>query len=935
MSEAPFSGILTFLFTDLEGSTPLWEQHPHLMQEISARHDELLRAAFEAHGGRIVKTTGDGFHVVFKSPSDGIVAALAGQQALAAEDWPQEIGDLKVRMGLHSGESQSRDRDFYGPELNRAARVMGVGHGGQVLVSGTTTALLRGRLPDGAELVDLGLHRLKGLSEPEQIYQLVHTSLETAFPPLRSSVSTPHNLPTQLTSFVGRTHELEEVERMIESNRLLTLLGPAGTGKTRLMLRAAGDLVERFPDGVWLVELAPLKNSELVAEKTAGVLGVRGHPDRSLEEALAVYLRRKEILLLLDNAEHLIQTCAELAEHLLATCPGLKILVTSREPLSIGGEATFQVPSLSLPAGDAATLEELEAAEASLLFLERARAVRPDFEPDAGDIAAVAEIVRRLDGIPLALELAAPRLRVMSPEGIAARLDDRFRLLVGGHRTALERQQTLQALIDWSWNLLEESEQTLLRRLSVFSGGWTLEDAQQVVADSQLDEFAVLDSLEGLVNKSLVSTGPHSKGSDRFNLLETIRQYARERLAEAGEKEEFRQRHAAHFASLVQEVESLETQMETVARIERLVRETDNFRVAFDWLEIHDPMLLLATAGKMMVLGTQGFWLGFWSFSPPQARRWLERAIEIGRTGEVAEKDRRESQKNLGIALGALSMIYYALGLYEEGAGAGVKAVSILRPFGESQDLAFALGAYAYNLNFLGRQDQAFEAGQQARRIARDQGSGVALSIALGALGMSTLMDGEIERAQAYLREGIAVVKELGDNWVGPQILMMEGRLLAITGDLQRAEAIHREANQRFQDLGELTQTVITRSELAHTLRAQGKWEQALPLYRETILYFQDMGHEPAVANQLECFAYIAIAKEEPVKAAHLLGAAGAIRERTNNPIMLPWEEAEHHQAMKQLHEMLGSAERDAALAEGQSMTLDEAVVLAREVTEE
>jgi len=930
MSEAPLSGILTFLFTDLEGSTPLWEQYPDLMQVVSARHDELLRAVFEGNGGRVVKTTGDGFHVVFASPADGIAAALAGQQAITTEVWPPEVGSIKVRMGLHAGEGQAREGDYYGPDLNRAARVMGIGHGGQILVSGTTAALLRGRLPDGAELIDLGPHRLKGLSDLEQVYQLVHSSLETEFPPLHSSVSIPHNLPTQLTTFIGRTRELEEVKRLIESNRLLTLLGPGGTGKTRLMLQVASDLVERFPDGVWLVELAPLTNPELVTEKTAGVLGVRGHPDRSLVDSLAVYLRRKEILLLLDNAEHLIQTSAELAEHLLMLCPQLKILTTSREPLSIGGEAAFQVPSLSLPAENVMTGAELEASEAVQLFLDRSRAVRPDFELTTSTVPAVAKIVRQLDGIPLALELAAARLRVMSAEQIAARLNDRFRLLVGGRRTALPRQQTLQALIDWSWNLLQESEQVLLRRLSVFSGGWTLEDAQQVARGPQLDEFAIIDNLEALVEKSLVATGSLPDGGDRFHLLESIRQYARERLSEAEEDDALGDRHAAYFVGLIREAEAAHTQTETVAWIMRLVREMDNFRAVFNWLENHDPMLFLAAAGKLMVLGGQGYW----SFSPPQGRRWLERAIEFGRTAEAFEEGRPEHRENLGRALGALGSVGLAQGRHEEGAAAGAKAVSILRPLGESQPLAYALGIYAFNSSFLGRLDEAYEAGEEAGKIARGLGDGVSLSLALSALGLAAMMNGDIEKAQEYIREAKTLIEELGSSLVGPQILVGEGQLHALMGDLEGAEAIYREADQRFQELGDPTQTIFMRSELAHILRGQGKWEQALPLYRETILYFQDMGHEPAVANQLECFAYIAIVQKEPEKAARLLGAAQAIRERTNNPINLPWEKADYDQAMKQLAEILGSADRDAAVGEGRSMTLDEAVVLARTVTE-
>jgi len=914
MPEAPLTGVLTFLFTDLEGSTPLWERHPQLMQVVSARHDELLQGAFETHGGRIVKKTGDGFHVAFESPSDAIAAALAGQQALAAEAWPQEIGTLKVRMGLHAGESRAREGDYYGPELNRAARIMGLGYGGQVLVSGATVSLLRGRLPEGGELIDLGLHRLKGLSDPEPIYQLVHASLRRDFPPLQSVVTVPHNLPTQLTTFIGRTGELEEVKRLVEGNRLLTLLGPGGTGKTRLMFRAADDLIEHFVDGIWLVELAPLADPELVIEAAAGVLGVRGHPDRSLADSLAVYLRRKAVLLLLDNVEHLIQASAELAEALLTSCPQVKLLVTSREPLAIRGETTFQVPTLSVPAEGAATAAELEASEAALMFLERARAVRPDFALTPESIPAVAEIVRRLDGIPLALELAA------------ARLNDRFRLLVSGHRTALPRQQTLRALIDWSWNLLEASEQVLLRRLSVFSGGWTMEAAQQVAGAPPLDEYAVLDALEGLVQKSLVATRSAPGGSDRFYLLETIDQYARERLAEAGEDEALKGRHAAYIVGLVREAHRAETQRQIAAWVKRLVWETDNFRTAFDWLEAHDPLAILAAAGKLMVLGGQGFW----SFSPPQARRWLERAIQIGRAAELEDDERQERQMQLGTALGAMASVGFALGRHEEGAAAGAEAIAILRPFGESQPLAYALASYAFNLNFLGQVDEAVEAGEEAREIARDHGYGVELSIALGALGLVTLMRGDIEQARQYLWEGKALIKELGSNWLGPQLLMMEGRLLANTGDMAGAETIYREADQRFQVVGEPTQMFITRSELAHALRGQGKWDEAQSLYRETILFFLDMGHEPAVANQLECFAYIAIAQEEPERAARLLGAAQAIRKRTNTPLNLPWEKAEYDQAMQRLDEILGRAGRDAAMGEGRKLTLDQAVVLAR-----
>jgi tetratricopeptide (TPR) repeat protein len=516
---------------------------------------------------------------------------------------------------------------------------------------------------------------------------------------------------------------------------------------------------------------------------------------------------------------------------------------------------------------------------------------------------------------------------VMTAEQIAARLDDRFRLLVGRRRTALPRQQTLRALIDWSWNLLGEGEKTLLRRLSVFSGGWTLEAAQQVTGDAKLEEFAIIDNLEALVEKSLVATGSLTDGGDRFYLLESIRQYARERLAEAGEVELLEDRHAAYFVGLIREAEAAHTQKEMLVWIRRLVRETDNFRATFNWLENRDPMLFLAATGKLMSLGGQGFW----SFSPPQARRWLERAIEIGRTAGPFDPEHRE---NLGRALGTLGAIGNVLGPHEEGAAAGSEAVSMLRPLGEARTLAYTLGVYAINLILLGRLDEAYEAGEEARKIASSLGDWVSLSLALNALAMVALMSGDSEKSHEYIKEGKALIEELDSSWVGRRLMMIEGYLRANTGDLVGAEAIYRELDQRSKEAGEPEPSSLYRSELAHTLRRQGKWEQALPIYHETILFFRDMGHEPAVANQLECLAYIAIALEEPEKAARLLGAARAIRERTNSPINLPWEKEDYDQAMKQLAQILGRAGRDAALGEGRLLTLDEAVILARTVGE-
>ena len=429
MPETPLSGLLTFLFTDLEDSTHLWEQFPVEMRPALARQDELLQGIVAEHNGRLVKKTGDGVHAVFESAADGVAAALAGQLAISNEAWPKATGPLRVRMGLHTGESQYRDGDYYGTEVNRAARVSGLAYGEQLLLSEATAALVRNSLPANSTLTDLGEHRLKGLAAPEKIYQLSHPEIRTEFPELRSLAAFKHNLPVRLSSFIGRERELVEVAQLLTSTRLLTLLGPGGTGKTRLSLQVAADLIEDFPDGVWFIELAPLADPDLLPDQIANTLNVQSQPGRAVQDALVDYLRPKELLLLLDNVEHLVRESASLAEHLLRNCPRIKILVTGREALFIGGETTLQIPSLALPGPkEEDDLDKFAACEAVHLFLERVRAVQPHFELNGGVSTSIGEIVRRLDGIPLALELAAARLRMMSVTQVADRLHDRFRL---------------------------------------------------------------------------------------------------------------------------------------------------------------------------------------------------------------------------------------------------------------------------------------------------------------------------------------------------------------------------------------------------------------------------------------------------------------------------------------------------------------------------
>ena len=546
----PSAGGVTFLFTDIEGSTPLWEKHPEMMRAALARHDVILRGAIESNGGRVFKTVGDAFCAAFATPAATLVAALCAQRKLR-----EPLADLpiRVRMGLHTGEAEQRDGDYFGNTLNRVARVMSAGHGGQILLTAETAALLDGALPDGVTLRDMGQYRLKGLSGLEHLFQVVAADLPADFPRLNTLDIAPNNLPALLSSFIGRQTQIAEVQRHVAQSRLLTLTGPGGCGKSRLAIQVATHLQADFPDGVWLVELAPLSDPAFVPQTVAFALGAREDPARPIQAVLADVLRPKAALLVLDNCEHLLDACAELSDGLLCACPRLHILASSREALGITGEVAYRVPSLAtadpsrLP-----PLADLARVEAVRLFVERAAAVRPGFELTEQNAPAVAQIVRRLDGIPLAIELAAARMKALSALQIAQRLDDRFRLLTGGSRTALPRQQTLRATIDWSYDLLSEPEQRLFCRLAVFRGGWTLEAAEAVCAGPDLSGFQnltsrdVLDLLIELVNKSLVNV-EEQDGEARYSRLETIRQYGCQKLEDSGELDAMRRRHLDYF----------------------------------------------------------------------------------------------------------------------------------------------------------------------------------------------------------------------------------------------------------------------------------------------------------------------------------------------------------------------------------------------------
>ncbi len=608
-------GTVTFLFTDVEGSTRLWEQNPAAAPRVLARHDALVEQAVEGHAGVLVRPRGEGDSrfAVFPRATDAVAAARDLQLALAAEPWPTPA-PLRVRMALHTGEADVRAGDYYGSEVNRCARLRALAYGGQVLLSQATYALVRDALPVGVEIRDLGEHRLKDLQRPEHIFQLVIANLPSDFPAVKSLDALPNNLPPQLTSFVGREPEMKAVKALLARARLLTLTGPGGTGKTRLALQVAADLVDQFPNGVWFVDLSSVTDPALVVQTINRTLGVRDIGDQPAVEALQDYLRDKELALILDNFEQVIEA-SPLVKDLLVNAPGVKFLVTSRTALRVAGEQEYEVPQFTLPdPAHLPPLEQLSQYEAVRLFIERARLYKPDWQITNDNAPAVAELCYRLDGLPLAIELAAARVRLLPPARMLTQLSARLNFLTSPARDLPARQQTLRGAIDWSYNLLSPEEQALFTRLSVFAGGATLEASEAVCnPDGRLD---LLSGLESLVDKSLIRQREvHSE--PRFSMLETIREYAALRLDENAEsRTAARRAHATYFAELTQNQWEPLTGEEREAALRTLVSDIENIRAAWRyWVAERD----LEQLGKF----TDTLWL------LNDARGWYQASADL------------------------------------------------------------------------------------------------------------------------------------------------------------------------------------------------------------------------------------------------------------------------------------------------------------------
>ena len=876
MAELP-SGTVTFLFTDIEGSTTRWEHQPEAMQVALARHDSLLRSAIQEHGGHVVKTMGDAFHAAFARAPDALAAAVHAQRRLEAEPWG-EISPLRVRMALHTGAAEERDGDYYGPSLNRAARLLATGHGGQVLLSHATAELVRDGMPDDLSLLDLGEHRLKDLIRLERVFQLVASDLSTHFPPLRTLEVRPSNLPLHPTALLGRERQVAEVCALLRGDaRLVSLTGPGGTGKTRLSLQVATDLLDEFEDGAFLVELAPVSDPALVPSTIAQALGLRDVGGRPVLEALKVYARSRIFLLVLDNFEQIVPA-ASVVSDLVATSAGLKVLVTSREPLRLRGEREYAVPPLGLPdANHLKTVDALASYPAIALFLDRAVAVRADFTMTDENAPAIAEICARLDGLPLALELAAARTRLLTPQAMLSRLERRLPLLTGGARDLPARQQTLRGAIAWSHDLLQEHERRLFRRLAVFVGGWSLEAAEAVCnADGDLG-VDVLDGMSSLVSKSLLREDAPVEGDPRFDMFETIREYGVEQLIASGESDAIHQAHAAFFVALVKEAEPHLLAREQIVWLRRLNADHDNLRAILGWCRGGQ----VASDLGLQLAGTLA-WLWHFGGLVGEGREWLDSMLSL--PGRSTQTVARACALTAAARLATLQADYAAA-----------------RPYA-----------------------------QEGAKIFREVGDARGASYALMLQGLACLHERNNAMARPLFEESIVLARQANDY---STLSLSLGNLAAMAenaGDLDESWSIRAESASVAREIGDRHSLGVALAGLALVARRQGKYRESEELFSEALIASSQLGDALAMPRALAGLAGAAAISTEYQRAARLFGAVDAFREVQGTREMTRWRDISDPD-LGTVRGALGDDAFAVMWGEGRAMTLQQAIAYALE----
>ena len=948
------NGTVTFLFTDIEGSTKLAQEHPDQWETLRARHNTILRSAMDACEGYVFQIVGDAFCVAFHSASDALNAALNAQWLLQNEAWSP--GRVSVRMGIHTGAAKLNDTSAQIIYLGYATlvltqRIMSAGHGGQILISSATRELVRDVLPDNTELLDLGERRLKDLLRPEHLYQLQAPGLASSFPPLRTLEVSRNNLPVQLTSFIGRENEIAEIKEELKGHHLVTLTGPGGTGKTRLSLQVAADLLDQFHHGVWFIELAPLTDPGLIPQTILSAIGITEQSGKPLD-VLREYLREKKSLIVLDNCEHLLEASAHVANAILRAAPDLKVLASSREALGVPGEVVYPVPSLSLPdIKHLPVIEQLSQYEAVRLFLDRALLVARRFSVDASNAPFIAQICHRLDGIPLAIELAAARVQMMSVDQISAGLDDRFRLLTGGARTLLPRQQTLRALIDWSYDLLSESERLFLCRLSAFAGGWTLEAAKEVcVGQDDILSNNVPGLLTQLVNKSLVVAIEHSQsGETRYSMLETIRQYARDRLLEVKGAEIVRQHHLDYYVKLTAQAGPELYRSNQVFWLNKLDEELDNLRTALEWGLTTD-----VESGLQIVAGPiYRFWvfhstyreLGNWLAqflgryeqpTPLHARALAIQSQCVGNNEGNFRAAHLLAQKSLQMArsLGDRQSEAFSLSilggfiLLQGSVGEAIplleQSLTLYRELGDKVGQASTIDWLSINNSDLAR---AAAYAREGLELCRELGDLAGVASILTTLARLTYSQGDFSSPTPWLEEVLSLSRQLGDQVREEEALITYGTLSYWQGDYQRAAALYEEGILLGEKIGYHYQNLWAHIYMAYAVLRQGNTHKAHLLFVDGIYNMQKANLLIGLVFAMEGLASLHVKQGQAERGVQLFAWADAMREKMGDP-RPPVEQASVERDLAVASTKLTKAEFENFSAAGSTMTIEQAITL-------
>jgi predicted ATPase/class 3 adenylate cyclase len=897
------SGTVTFLFTDIEGSTKRWDRHGDAMRAAVARHEQIIVEAIDRHDGSVFKTVGDAFCAAFPTATSALRAAVDVQAALAREDF-SGVDGLRVRIGVHTGRAEERNGDYFGPTVNRVARLMSIGHGGQTLVSDLTRALAQGELPTNVALTDLGVHRLKDLAEPEHVWQLGAAGQSSAFPPLVSLDSGRNNLPAQPASFHGRDRDVEDLKKLIDEHRVVTLVGAGGIGKTRLAVQISSEMLDAFPDGVWFADLSPIADPELVSSVVANALGISQVEGQRVDDLIPKWLRRKKLLLIVDNCEHVLSPIAGLIDAIHRSAPDVCVLATSRQALGIVSEAAYRLSTLAVPeVGASANAREAMRYASIAVFADRARRFDTRFALTDENVPFVAEICRRLDGMPLAIELAAARVKVLSISSIAKRLDERFTLLTGGTRTALPRQQTLTALIDWSYDLLTAREQRLFASAGVFAGSFGLDAVTKVCQDEEIDDVALLDLLASLTDKSLV-VAEISADRERYRLLESTRSYARAKLAAAGERGRLSRRHAEYFRDIARAADERRSRAPSVSYVAGLAPDLDNFRAALEWTinEENDAVIGGDIAGSISQLWIDGG-LG------AEGRYWIARAL-----ARVDETKHPRVAARLWRGSAVLSR-------GQVGVAAAERAASLYDSVGDRRGATISRSTLVENLTHLGRIDEAGVLCERVIETMRELGEPFGIATALNRKANIASIRGDLGTARDSLSEAEALLVAFG-----PDAALAHRRVLNSLAEIE-FKAGHAEAAERLLEsaTGDDAQNDVNIS--AYRI-ALGDLDGALASAQRALALMRKEQDPIGTAVAIQHLALLAVMRERTGEAGRLLGYVDSQFSRL--AVQRDWpEQWGYEKLIATLREKITDDEITQLGAEGASWSEDQAVRLA------